>query len=41
QGRVAVNSGLPFHNGVGHVRLNFGTTPEILTEALERMGRVV
>ena len=41
QGRVAVNSGLPFHNGVGHVRLNFATTPEILTEALERMGRVV
>jgi cystathionine beta-lyase len=41
QGRVAVNSGLPFHHGEGHVRLNFGTTPEILTEALERMGRVV
>ena len=41
QGRVAVNSGLPFHDGVGHVRLNFGTTPEILTEALERMGRVI
>jgi cystathionine beta-lyase len=41
QGRVAVNSGLPFGCGVGHVRLNYGTTPEILTEALERMGRVV
>jgi cystathionine beta-lyase len=41
QGRVAVNSGLPFHNGAGHVRLNFGTTPEVLTAALERMGRVV
>jgi len=41
QGRVAVNSGLPFRNGVGHVRLNFGTTPEILTEALERMGKVI
>ena len=40
-GRVAVNSGLPFHSGAGHVRLNFGTTPEVLTEALERMGRVV
>jgi len=41
RGRVAVNSGLPFRSGAGHVRLNFGTTPEILTEALERMGRVV
>lgn len=41
QGRVAVNSGLPFRNGAGHVRLNYGTTPEVLTEALERMGRVV
>ena len=41
RGRVAVNSGLPFRNGAGHVRLNFGTTPEVLTEALERMGRVV
>jgi len=41
RGRVAVNSGLPFRHGAGHVRLNFGTTPEVLTEALERMGRVV
>lgn len=41
QGQVAVNSGLPFRNGDGHVRLNFATTPEILTEALERMGGVV
>ncbi|KRC65671.1 cystathionine beta-lyase [Aeromicrobium sp. Root236] len=41
RGRVAVNSGLPFHNGAGHVRLNFGTTPDVLTEAVERMGRVV
>ena len=41
RGRVAVNSGLPFRHGTGHVRLNFGTTPEILSEALERMGRVV
>lgn len=41
QGRVALNSGLPFHRGAGHVRLNFGTSPEILSEALERMGRVI
>lgn len=40
--RVAVNSGLDFGTGgTGHVRLNYGTTPEILTEALERMGRAV
>lgn len=41
RGRVAVNSGLPFGNGAGHVRLNYATTPEILAEALARMGRVV
>ncbi|AXT86303.1 cystathionine beta-lyase [Aeromicrobium sp. A1-2] len=42
RGRVAVNSGLPFGTGgVGHVRLNYATTPAILTEALERMGRVI
>lgn len=41
RGRVAVNSGLPFGNGAGHVRLNYATTPEILTEAIERMSRAV
>jgi len=42
QGRVAVNSGLPFGTGgAGHVRLNYATTPEILTEAIERMARIV
>ena len=42
RGRVAVNSGLDFGTGgAGHVRLNYGTTPEILTEAIERMGRVI
>lgn len=40
EGRVAVNSGLPFGKGAGHVRLNYATTPEILAEAVERMGRV-
>ncbi|GAA3522086.1 aminotransferase class I/II-fold pyridoxal phosphate-dependent enzyme [Aeromicrobium panaciterrae] len=40
RGHVALNSGLPFGNGAGHVRLNYATTPEILTEAVERMGRV-
>ena len=42
RGRVAVNPGLDFGAaGAGHVRLNYGTTPEILTEAIERMGTVV
>ncbi|MCW2769575.1 MAG: cystathionine beta-lyase [Aeromicrobium sp.] len=41
QGRVAVNSGLPFGTGGdGHVRLNLATTPDILTEAITRMGQV-
>ncbi|MBC7631393.1 aminotransferase class I/II-fold pyridoxal phosphate-dependent enzyme [Aeromicrobium sp.] len=39
RGRVAVNSGLPFGaGGAGHVRLNYATTPEILTEAIERIA---
>lgn len=41
RGRVALNSGLPFGRGEGHVRLNYATTPEILTEAIVRMGSVV
>ncbi|MGJ9412897.1 MalY/PatB family protein [Aeromicrobium sp. CF4.19] len=45
RGRVAFNSGLDFQGessrGVGHVRLNYATTPEILTEAVERMAGVV
>lgn len=42
RGRVALNSGLPFgRGGAGHVRLNYATTPEILTEAIERMARAV
>ncbi len=39
RGRVALNSGLPFGSGAGHVRLNYATTPEILSEAVERMAR--
>lgn len=38
RGRVAVLSGLPFGNGAGHVRLNYATTPEILTDAIERLA---
>jgi cystathionine beta-lyase len=40
--RVALSSGHVFGSGGrGHVRLNFGTTPEILRRALVRMGRAV
>jgi cystathionine beta-lyase len=39
--RVALSSGHVFGSGgSGHVRLNFATSKAILTEALERMGRV-
>lgn len=39
RGRVALNSGLTFGTGgAGHVRLNYATSPQILTEALERMA---
>ncbi|RNF89719.1 MalY/PatB family protein [Streptomyces botrytidirepellens] len=39
RGRVALNSGLPFGTGgAGHVRLNLGTSPEVLAEAVRRMS---
>ncbi|MDQ4045926.1 MAG: cystathionine beta-lyase, partial [Actinomycetota bacterium] len=39
--RVALSSGHVFGSGgEGHVRLNFATSRTILTEAVERMGRV-
>ena len=39
-GKVALNSGLPFGTGgAGHARLNLATTPEILTEAVNRMAK--
>ncbi|WP_338752400.1 MalY/PatB family protein [Janibacter alittae] len=37
-GRVALNSGLPFGAGRGHARLNFAASPEVLVEAVRRMG---
>ncbi|QUQ63235.1 MalY/PatB family protein [Kutzneria sp. CA-103260] len=41
RGRVALNSGPAFGTGgAGHVRLNLATTPELLTEAVRRMGEV-
>lgn len=39
RGRVAVVSGSVFGTGgAGHVRFNFGTSPELLTEAVRRMA---
>jgi cystathionine beta-lyase len=41
-GRVALEPGLRFgHPGSGYVRLNFGTSAEILDEATARMARAV
>ncbi|HUE34296.1 MAG TPA: MalY/PatB family protein [Mycobacterium sp.] len=40
--RVALSSGHVFGTGgAGHVRLNFGTSQAILTEAVSRMGRAL
>ena len=42
RGRVAVNDGRAFGpGGEGHVRLNFATSPEVLREAVSRLGSVV
>lgn len=42
EARVALSSGHAFGTGgAGHVRLNFATSPAILTEAVERMGAAV
>ncbi|WP_166317267.1 aminotransferase class I/II-fold pyridoxal phosphate-dependent enzyme [Microbacterium excoecariae] len=39
--RVALNPGPSFGApGAGHVRINYGTGPEVLTEAVRRIGRV-
>lgn len=39
QGKVALNSGIPFGTGgAGFVRMNLATSPEILTEAVRRMA---
>lgn len=41
-GRVALNSGLAFGTGgVGHVRLNLATAPELITEAVRRLTSAV
>ncbi|MBO3734963.1 MalY/PatB family protein [Glycomyces niveus] len=39
RGRVALNAGHRFGTGgAGHVRLNYATSPEIITEAVDRMA---
>jgi cystathionine beta-lyase len=39
RGRVAVSPGIDFGTGgVGHVRLNLATSPEVIAEAVRRMG---
>lgn len=41
EGKVAVNSGLTFGpGGAGHVRLNLACSPEVLTEAVERIAAI-
>jgi cysteine-S-conjugate beta-lyase len=42
RGRVALSRGLDYgREGAGFVRLNFGTSPEHVTEAVRRMARAV
>ncbi|GAA5195837.1 aminotransferase class I/II-fold pyridoxal phosphate-dependent enzyme [Rugosimonospora acidiphila] len=42
RGRVAVNSGADFGTGgAGHVRLNLATSPELLTEVVDRMAAAI
>ncbi|MEV5506783.1 MalY/PatB family protein [Streptomyces orinoci] len=42
RGRVALTDGAGFGTGgAGHVRLNLATSPEVLTEAVERMAAVL
>ncbi len=39
RGRVALTSGVPFGmGGAGHARLNLATSPEVMEEAVRRMG---
>ena len=39
RGRVALSRGLDYGPpGAGHVRLNFGTSPELVAEMVERMA---
>lgn len=42
EGKVALHFGPAFgEQGNGHVRLNFGTSPEVITEAVERIAALV
>ena len=42
EARVALHHGPLFgEEGIGHVRINFGCSPELLTEAVRRVGALV
>lgn len=42
QAQVAVNSGIPFgEQGKGHVRINYATSEEVLSEIIDRVGAVI
>jgi cysteine-S-conjugate beta-lyase len=42
RGRIALNQGLDYgRKGAGFVRLNFGTSPEHLTDSVQRMARAI
>jgi cysteine-S-conjugate beta-lyase len=42
RGRIALSRGLDYgREGAGFVRLNFGTSPEHVTDAIMRMARAV
>ena len=42
RGRVALNPGPAFGpQGVGHARLNIGTSPALVEEAVKRIGKAV
>jgi cystathionine beta-lyase len=42
RGRIALSRGLDYgRNGAGFVRLNFGTSPEHVTDAVSRMAKAI
>jgi cystathionine beta-lyase len=42
EANVALHHGPLFgEEGIGHVRINFGCSPELLTEAVRRVGALV
>ena len=41
RGHVALAPGLNYGDGAGHVRLNFGTSGELVTEMVQRMANAL